>query len=88
MEKASFARLNKLFKIDVAEWAYNILLLDKNFQAFAHSSLVLNEHFVLKDPHFFKIARLVDFEAHQARLEEYEKKCYEGTLRQAPTASR
>lgn len=90
VEKASFARLNKLFKINVVEWAYNVLLSNKNLQALienlkpfiipmfsrlAHSSLVLDEHFMLNDPPFFEIARLVDSEAHQARLEEYEKKC-------------
>ena len=90
IEKASFARLNKLFKINVVEWAYNVLLSNKNLQALienlkpfiipmfsrlAHSSLVLDEHFMLNDPPFFEIARLVDSEAHQARLEEYEKKC-------------
>ena len=49
--------------------------------------LVPDEHFVLKDLPFYEVAHLADFEACQARLEEREKKCHEGTLRQALTAS-
>lgn len=88
MEKASFARLNKLFKIDVVEWAHNILLLDNNllaliknpklfipmFPQLAPSTLVLNEHFMLKDLVFYEVACLADSEARQACLEEREKK--------------
>ena len=33
VEKASFARLKKLFEIDAAEWAHNVLLSNKNLQA-------------------------------------------------------
>ena len=103
MEKTSFACLNKLFEIDTAERAYNVLLSDKNLQALienpksfiilvfsrlASLSLILDEHFVLKDLPFYEIARLADSEAHQAHLEEREKKCQEITLRQAPIASR
>ncbi|RVW85303.1 hypothetical protein CK203_045597 [Vitis vinifera] len=51
-------------------------------------SLIPNEHFVLKELPFYEIARLADSEAHQAHLEEREKKLQEITLRQAPIASR
>ena len=78
MEKASFARLNKLFEIDTVEWAYKVLFLDKNLLALigspksfiilmfpwlTPSSLVLGEHFVLKDLPFYEVARLEDSEA-------------------------
>lgn len=64
MEKASFTRLNKLFKIDAFERNHKLLLSDKNllmliddpklfiipvFPYVAPLSLVLGEHFVLKD---------------------------------------
>ena len=90
MEKASFARLNKLFKINVIEQAYNVLLSDKNMQALIENpkafiilvfprlvppSLVPDEYFMLKDFHFYKVACLADSEAHQAYLEKREKKC-------------
>ena len=41
-----------------------------------------------KDFPFYKVVRLVDIEALQARFEEREKKLQEGTLRQTPAASR
>ena len=78
VEKASFARLNKLFEIDTVEWAYKVLFLDKNLLALigspksfiilmfpwlTPSSLVLGEHFVLKDLPFYEVARLEDSEA-------------------------
>lgn len=64
MEKASFTRLNKLFKIDASERNHKVILSDKNllmliddpklfiipvFPCVAPLSLVLGEHFVLKD---------------------------------------
>ena len=67
VEKASFARLNKLFKINDVEQAHNVLLSDKNMQALienpkafiilvfprlAPPSLVPNKYFMLKDFHF------------------------------------
>lgn len=93
MEKASFARLNMLFEIDAAEWAYKVLFLDKNLLALigspksfiilvfpwlTPSSLVLGEHFVLKDLPFYEVARLADSEARQARSKEWEKKRQKG----------
>ena len=51
-------------------------------------SLVPGEHFVLKDLPFYEVAHLADLEARQAHLEEREKKCQEGMLRQGPAASR
>ena len=56
------------------------------FPRLAPPSLVLSEHFVLKDLLFYEIACLANFEARQARLEERERKRQEGTLRQAPIA--
>ena len=103
VEKASFARLNKLFKINVIEQAYNVLLSDKNMQALIENpkafiilvfprlvppSLVPDEYFMLKDFHFYKVACLADSEAHQAYLEKREKKCQKETLRQAPATGR
>ena len=58
------------------------------FSRLAPPSLVLAEHFVLKDLPFYKVARLADFEARQARLKEREKKHQEGTLRQAAIVGR
>lgn len=102
VEKASFAQLNKLFKIDVVEWADSVLFSDKNllalikypkpfiilvFPRLAPSSLVLSEHFVLKDLLFYGVARLGNSEVRQARLKERQKKHHKGTLRQAPVAS-
>lgn len=89
MEKAAFAQLNKLFKINIAKQVYNVLLLDKNllalienpklfiipvFPRLAHSSLVLDEHFMLKDLPSYKVVRLENSKTHQTRLEEREKK--------------
>ena len=39
VEKASFAYLNKLFKIDAVEWAHNFLLSDKNLQVLIENSM-------------------------------------------------
>ena len=103
VDKASFTRLNKLFKINASERAYKVLISNKNllalidnpksfispiFPRLALPSLVLDEHFVLKDLPFYKIARLADFEAHQAHLEEREQKRQEWTLRQVSIANR
>lgn len=91
-----------MFEIDIAERVYNILLLDQNLQALiknsksfiiqvfprlAPLSLEPDEHFLSKDLSFYKVARLVDSEARQARLKEWEKKLHEGILRQALAAS-
>lgn len=77
MEKASFVWLNKLFELDAVERAHNVLLSDNNllaliknpkpfipmFPRLAHSTLVLNEHFVLKDLVFYEVACLADSKA-------------------------
>eukprot|EP00261_Vitis_vinifera_P025961 XP_010659049.2 PREDICTED: uncharacterized protein LOC100255782 [Vitis vinifera] len=93
VEKDSFTRLNKLFKIDVSERNHNVLLSDKNlmvlindpkpfiipvFPHVAFPSLVANEHFVLKDLSFYEVVRLADSKARQTRLEVREKKRQEG----------
>ena len=102
MKKASFTRLSKLFEIDVVEWAHSAFLSEKNLQALiknrkpfiipvfpwlAPLSLIPDEHFVLKDLFFYKVARLANSEARQVRLKEREKKCLKRTLRQTPIAS-
>ena len=71
MEKALFTRLNELFEIDASKRAYKVFLLDKNllalidnpklfiipiFSRLAPPSLVLGEHFVLKDLPFYEVA--------------------------------
>ncbi|RVW86090.1 hypothetical protein CK203_037999 [Vitis vinifera] len=103
VKKASFTRLNKLFKIDASKRNHKVLLSDNNLLAlindpksfiipvFPHvapPSLIPNEHFMMKDLPFYEVACLVDSEARQARLEEREKKRQERTLRQAPATSR
>ena len=99
VDKASFTRLNKLFEISASKRNHQVHLSDKNllvrtkdpkpfiipiFPRVAFSSLVPDEHFVLKDLPFYVVARLADSEARHAHLEQWEKKCQEGTLRQAP----
>ena len=98
VEKSSFARLNKLFKIDPFERSHSVLLTEKNLRIvlaqakpfvipllprLAPLTLVLGEHFMLKDLPFYKVTRLVDTKARQARLNACEKKMARGTLRQA-----
>ncbi|RVW19416.1 hypothetical protein CK203_117330 [Vitis vinifera] len=88
VEKDSFTRLNKLFKIDVSERNHNVLLSDKNlmvlindpkpfiihvFPHVAFPSLVASEHFVLKDLSFYEVVRLADLKARQTRLELWRK---------------
>ena len=102
VEKALFTHLNKLFEINTVERAHNVFLLDKNLQALIENpepfiisvfprlaplSLEPDEHFVLKDFPFYEVNRLANSEVRQACLEEWEKKCQEGTLRQALTTS-
>ena len=89
MEKSSFTRLNKLFKIDMSERNHKVFLSDKNllmlvnvpksfvipvFPRMALPSLMPREHFVLKDLPFYEVAILADSEARQAHLEKREKK--------------
>ena len=89
VKKSSFSCLNKLFKIDQIEWNHNVLLIEKNLRAvltqakpfvipllpwLAPSTLVLSEHFVLKDLPFYKVTHLADTKARQAHLNAQEKK--------------
>lgn len=75
VEKSSFAPLNKLFKIDQTEWNLNVLLIEKNLRVvlaqvksfvipllprLAPTTLVSNEHFVIKDLPFYEVACLAD----------------------------
>lgn len=98
MNKSSWTRLNKLFKIDQVEWKFSILLIEKNlksllehlrsffilvFPRLAPLILIPSKHFVLKDFLFYKVVRFTNIEAGQTCLDKCEKKCYEGTLHQA-----
>lgn len=96
MEKTSFTRLNKLFKIDTSERNHKVLLSNKNLLALinetklfiipilfhvASLSLVPDKHFMLKYLPFYEVTRFADSEARQAHLKERQKKSQEGTLR-------
>ena len=89
VEKASFARLNKLFEISTSERNYQIFFMDKNLQAvlkeaksfilpifhrLAPRPLVPDKHHVLKDLPFNEVACATDSQTHQDRLEQKEKK--------------
>ena len=99
VKKASFDRLNKLFKITTIERHHQTLLSARNLLAVVQEPqpYVLNiflrrlpkvvvpgEHFVLKDLPFYEEARAADAKARQDRLDKREKKHQERTLRQAP----
>lgn len=103
VKKVSFARLNKLFEISTSEQDHQVLILDNNPQALvkesksfilpilpclAPRSLVLGKHYLLKDLPCYEVARVADSKAHQACLEQREKKHQEGTLRQALATNR
>lgn len=90
MNKSSWTRLNKLFEIDQVEWKFSILLIEKNlksllehlclffilvFPRLAPPILIPNEHFVLKDLSFYKVARFTNVETGQTHLDKREKKC-------------
>lgn len=103
VKKVSFARLNKLFEISTSERDHQVLILDNNPQALVKESksfilpilpclaprfLVLGKHYLMKDLPFYEVARVADSKAHQACLEQREKKHQEGTLRQALATNR
>ena len=89
VEKASFDRLNRLFKITSVERHYQTLLTAWNLLAVVREPqpYVLNilprrlpkvvvpgEHFVLKDLPFYEKAREEDAKACQERLDQWEEK--------------
>ena len=95
VEKFAWTRLNKLFEIDPNEPKFFMLLTRKTlksllehpcpfvipvFPKLAPPTLILSEHFVLKDLPFYMVVRLTDVEARQACLDPCEKKRQEGTL--------
>lgn len=49
---------------------------------------MLSEHHVLKDLPFYEVAQVADSKAHQAYLEEREKKRQDRMLRKAPAINR
>lgn len=78
VKKASFDRLNRLFEITTGERNYQTLLSSRNFlvvvwetQPYVFNILprrlprvvVVEEHFVLKDLHFYESAREADTKA-------------------------
>lgn len=102
-DKTSFDRLNKLFVISIGEWNHETMLTNQNLLTlvrdlesyailnlprFTPRVLVPSEHFVLKDLPFYEEAWATDSKARQDRLDKREKKCQEGTLRQAPGVGR
>ena len=85
VEKATFDRLNKLFKITVAKKHYQTLLTARNLLAVVREPqpyvinilprrfpkfVVLEEHFVLRDLPFYERAREVDANARQERFDQ------------------
>ncbi|RVW61656.1 hypothetical protein CK203_066156 [Vitis vinifera] len=99
VEKASFARLNKLFEIAAAERHYETLLTARNLLAVIRESqvyiinilprklpkkVVSGEHYVLKDLPFYKEVKKADAEKRRALLDNRERRKKEGTLRKAP----
>ncbi|KAL6315522.1 hypothetical protein AAG906_000822 [Vitis piasezkii] len=83
VEKFAWTRLNKLFEIDPNEPKFFMLLTRKTLKMFpklAPPTLILSEHFVLKDLPFYMVVWLTDAEARQACLDPCEKKRQEGTL--------
>ncbi|KAL6337687.1 hypothetical protein AAG906_037280 [Vitis piasezkii] len=81
VEKASFARLNKLFEITSAERHHETLLTLPKKE-------VPREHYVLKDLPFYKEVRKADAQKRQALLDDREGMRKEGTLRKAPDKKR
>lgn len=53
------------------------------FPRLALSSPIPDEHFLLKDLKFYEFTQLMNIEVQQAHLDACERKCQEGTLRQA-----
>ena len=103
VEKASFARLNKLFEIAAAERHYETLLTARNLLAVIRESqvyiinilprklpkkVVSGEHYVLKDLPFYKEVKKADAEKRRALLDNRERRKKEGTLRKAPGKKR
>ena len=103
VDKASFDRLNKLYVIFANERNHetlltkqNLLKLVQDFESytvpslprFAAKVLVPSEHYVVKDLPFYEKARAEDSKTKDDQLAQREKKCQEGTLRQALSSSR
>ena len=103
VEKASFARLNKLFEITAAERHYETLLTTRNLLAVVWESqtyiinilprnlpkkVVSREHYVLKDLPFYKEVKKADAQKRQALLDDREGRKKEGTLPKAPGKKR
>ena len=103
MEKASFDRLNRLFKIAAAERscdtllsAQNLRLVMKEPQPYVLNILprrlpeevVAGEHFVLQDLPFYAAVQKVDTRTRKARLTDQELKRKERLLRKAPGGKR
>ena len=103
VEKASFARMNKLFEITAAERHNETLLTARNLLAVAREpqpyvvnifprklpkKVVPREHYVLKDLPFYKEVRKADAQKRQALLDDWEGRRKDGTLQKAPGKKR
>ena len=103
MEKVSFDHLNKLFEINANKWNHQIILIDQNLLVVVWEPklyvlpilphlvpkvLVPGEHHMLKDPPFYEVVHTRDAKGCQDRLDQRDKKCQEGMLRQAPERNR
>ena len=99
VEKASFARLNKLFEIAAVERHYETLLIARNLLAVVRESqayifnilprklpkkVAFGEHYVLKDLRFYKEVKKADAEKRRALVDDRERRKKEGTLWKAP----
>lgn len=99
VEKSSFAILNKLFEIDQSEWSHSVLFTENNlevvltqakpfvisfFPRLAPLTLVLGDHFLLKDLPFYKVTPLTDTEVRQACLDAHKKKMLKGDFMPSP----
>lgn len=98
VDKASFARLNKLFEITASERNHQTLFSARNLLAVIQEPqpyiipiiprrlprvVVPGEHFVLKDLPFYEEAREADAKARQEHLDQREEKKQDGKLRRA-----
>lgn len=96
MEKGFFDCLDKLFVISTSEQNHQTILTNQNLLAVVREPqsyvvpiiphptpkiLVLGEHHMLKDLHFYEVTREADAKACQDRLDRREKKYQDETIR-------
>ncbi|RVW41939.1 hypothetical protein CK203_081587 [Vitis vinifera] len=103
VEKASFARLNKLFEISAVERHHETLLTARNLLAVVREpqayiinilprklpkTVVPGKHYILKDLPFYKEVQKADAQKCRALFNDREGRRKEGTLRKAPDKKR